>query len=253
MQLSFELGDATQPRGHALIYFRGPRDTVLATYVVVPPIPIEFGKFLPSMFAAHMPSLALPQNAAMPLPPLLEPMESQAALERLARLREDDLVCGGSLPSDGPEHLLQAAAEAAQAYAEVYAAHVPSTATEEPLPSRSLPELDTEDILLQLMSDRDRLSEMAKRTGQLRYAVEGGDASGIEEAIQAMERVSRHLAAKYRCAELIVVARQSGATSQRLADLYLQRAFKLAAEDFDALPALEAAIEAARGEGPAGA
>ena len=28
-----------------MIYFRGPRDAVLATYVVVPPIPIEFGKF----------------------------------------------------------------------------------------------------------------------------------------------------------------------------------------------------------------
>src|SRR5215208_4461074 len=194
MQLSFELGDATRPRGHALIYFRGPRDAVLATYVVVPPIPIEFGKYLPSMFAAHMQSLALP--------PLLEPMESQAALERLARLREDDLVCGGSLPSDGPEHLLQAAAEGAQAYAEVYAAHAASAAPAERETSRSLPELDTEDILLQLMSDRDRLSEMAKRTGQLRYAVEGGDAAGITEAIQAMERVARYLAAKYRCAEL---------------------------------------------------
>jgi len=253
MQLSFELGDATRPRGHALIYFRGPRDAVLATYVVVPPIPIEFGKFLPSMFAAHMQSLALPQNAAMPLPPLLEPMESQAALERLARLREDDLVCGGSLPSDGPEHLLQAAAEGAQAYAEVYAAHAATAAPEDREPARSLPELDTEDILLQLMSDRDRLSEMAKRTGQLRYAVEGGDAAGITEAIQAMERVARYLTAKYRCAELIEVARESGTISQRLADLYLQRAFKLVAEDFDALPALEAAIDAARGEDAAGA
>jgi hypothetical protein len=103
------------------------------------------------------------------------------------------------------------------------------------------------------MSDRDRLSEMAKRTGQLRYAVEGGDAAGIDEAIQAMERVSRYLAEKYRCAELIVVARQSGAASQRLADLYLQRAFRLVAEDFDALPALDAAIAAARGEDAAGA
>jgi hypothetical protein len=103
------------------------------------------------------------------------------------------------------------------------------------------------------MSDRDRLSEMAKRTGQLRYAVEGGDAAGIGEAIQAMERVGRYLAAKYRCAELIVVARDSGAASQRLADLYLQRAFKLAADDFDGLPALDAAIEEARGEKPPGA
>ena len=103
------------------------------------------------------------------------------------------------------------------------------------------------------MSDRDRLSELAKRTGQLRYAVEGGDDAGISEAVQVMERVGRRLAAKYRCAELIAVARVPGERSQRLADLYLQRAYKLVAEEFDALPALEAAIEAARADEQPGA
>ncbi len=247
MQLTFELGDGTRPRGHALIYFRGPDDAVLATYVIVPPIAIEFGKYLPSMFAAHIPSLALPQNAAMPLPPLPETI-SYPELERLARLREDDLVCGGTLSSTSPEQLLAAAAEVAQAYADCYAGHLATVPPAEPEALASLPELDTEDILLELMSDRDRLSELAKRIGQARYAVEGGGGAAIAEAVQAMERVSRHLPAKYRCAELIAVACQSGERSQRLADLYLQRAFKLAAEDFDALPALDAAIEAAQAD-----
>jgi hypothetical protein len=248
MQLTFEQGDGNRPRGHALIYFRGPGDSLLATYVVVPPITIEFGKYLPSLLAAQMPALALPQNAAMPLPPLPEAVESHAELERLARLREDDLVCGGTLSSTSPEQLLQAAAEVAQAYADCYTGYVATAPPAEPEYSASLPELDTEDLFLQLMSDRDRLSELAKRTGQVRYAVDGGDRAAIAEAVQAMERVSHHLAAKYRCEELIAVARQSGPRSQRLADLYLQRAYKLAAEEFDALPALEAAIDAARAE-----
>ncbi len=252
MQLTFERGEGTRPRGHALIYFRGPADAVLATYVIVPPIPIEFGKYLPSLFAAQLPALALPQNAAMPLPPLPEAI-GHAELERLAELRGDDLVCGGSLTSTAPEQLLQAAAEVAQAYADCYTGYLATAPLAEPEPAPSLPELDTEDILLELMTDRDRLSELAKRTGQLRYAVEGGDGATIAEAVQAMERVSRHLAAKYRCSELIAAARGRGESAQRLADLYLQRAYKLAAEEFDALPALDAAIEAARAEEPPGA
>ncbi len=247
MDLTFELGDAATPRGHALVYFHAPDGRLLATYVIVPPIAIELGKYLPSMFTAQMPGLALPQNTAMPLPPLPEPCESRATLERLARLRDDDLVDAGRVAGTGPEQLLFAATEAAQAYADRYQTYLESAPPilEEP---PSLPELDADDLLLSLLSDRDRLGDLARRTGQLRYAVEGGDQAGIAEAVQAMERVGRHLAAKYRVDELIVAARCPGPRGQRLADLYLQRAYKLAAEEFDAIAALDAAIAAAQAE-----
>jgi hypothetical protein len=247
MDLIFELGDAATPRGHALVYFRAPDGRLLATYVIVPPVPIELGKYLPSMFTAQMPGLALPQNTAMPLPPLPEPCESHAALDRLARLRDDDLVDGGAITGTGPEQLLFAATEAAQAYAERYQTYLDGAppALDEPAP---LPELDTEDLLLSLASDRDLLGDLARGAGQLRYAVEGGDQGGIAEAVQAMERVGRHLAGKYRVEELIVAAPGPGASGHRLADLYLQRAYKLAAEEFDAIAALDAAISAAHAE-----
>ncbi len=243
MDLTFELGDPTAPRGHALVYFDGPDGRVLATYVVVPPVPIEFGKYLPSLFAAHLPALALPQDAALPLPPLPEPVESRAVLERWARLRGDDLVYGGRLLASGPEQLLYATSQAAQRYADQFSAYLERA---EPAEAAALPDLDAEEVLLELMSDRDRLSELARLTGQLRYAVEGGDKAGIAEAVRGMERVGRHLAAKYRVDELITAAREPGARGQRLADLYLQRAYRLAADDFDALPALDAAIAAER-------
>jgi hypothetical protein len=247
MDLTFDMGDPASPRGHALVYFRTPDARLLATYVIVPPISIELGKYLPSLFSAHIPALALPQNAAMPLPPLPEPIDSLGELERLARLRGDDLVSAGTLDTSQPDQLLFAAAQAAQAYAERYSAYVASEPALDAAPDAALPELDAEDVLLQLMSDRDRLSELARRTGQLRYAVDGSDAAGVEEAVGAMERVSRYLAAKYRVEELIVAARQPGARGQRLADLYVQRAYKLVAEEFDALPGLEAAIAAEQG------
>lgn len=247
MSLTFELGDADSPRGHALVYFRAPDERVFATYVIVPPISIEFGKYLPSMFAAQMPSLALPQDAAMPLPPLPEETESHAALERLAQLRGDDLVDGGPLASTGPEQLLNVAVHAAQEYAERYSAYVARSPTES-LSSAALPSIDPDDVLFGLMSDRDRLSEVARRTGQLRYAVEGSDGAGIAEAVAAMEQVGRHLAPKYRIDELVTAARIPGGRGQRLADLYLQRAYKLVAEEFDVLAELDAAIVAAQAE-----
>ena len=48
MQLVFERGEAQRPKGHALIYFRDSDGAgVLATYVVIPPISIDFSKYLP--------------------------------------------------------------------------------------------------------------------------------------------------------------------------------------------------------------
>jgi hypothetical protein len=243
MDLLFEVGDPNQPRGHALLYFRADDGRILATYLIVPPIAIEFGKYLPPLFTAHLPTLALPQNAAMPFPPLPEEVPGVDHLTRTAALRADDLLFGGHLRNPGPEELLQLTGEAVQRYAEYFEAGRSRAPELEPTPA-ALPEIDTEDLLLSLASDQERLSELSKRTGQLRYAVEGGDARAIEDAAQAMERVGVHLAAKYRVSDLIVAARRPGSRGQRLAELYLERAYKLAAEDFDGLASLDAAIAA---------
>jgi hypothetical protein len=248
MELVFEIGDLACPRGHALVYFRAPDERLYATYVIVPPLEVELGKYLPPLFAAYMPQSSTAEATAIPWPPLPEAVESRAQLERLARLRGDDLVYGGPVETAQPDRLLYAAVTSAQAYAEHYRAYA-ARELAAPEPAAVLPELDPEEVLLELMSDRDRLAELARRTGQLRYAVEGGDRRGIEEAVKAMERIGRYLGAKYRVAELIAAASQPGPAGQRLADLYLQRAYKLVAEDFDALVALDAAIAAEQGGG----
>lgn len=244
MDLVFEQGNPEQPRGHALVYWRAPGGGLVATYLVVLPIALDLGKFLPPMFAGSLGAMGAGelQPGAMPLPPLPETIESLAALEQLARRRDDDLLCAGDLFSTAPDQLLAAAADAAQRYGERFGAA--AARAPDPEPPRALPEIDTEDLLLSLMSDRDRLGELAKGIGQLRYAVEGGDTRAVAEAVSELERVAKHLAAKYRADELIAAAQQSGARGQRLADLYLQRAYKLAAEEFDTLAELDAAIAA---------
>ena len=63
-----------------------------------------------------------------------------------------------------------------------------------------------------------------------------------------MERVGRHLAFRYRVQELIVAAADPKPESGKLAELLLQRCYKLASEDYDALKALDAEIDALKKE-----
>ena len=98
MQLAFERGDPKRPRGHAVVYFHAAADpqTILASYVVVPPISMDFSKFIPPMFAAQLPGILPSGPQVFPLPPIPEKVESMAWVEALAASREDDLIDCGS-------------------------------------------------------------------------------------------------------------------------------------------------------------
>src|SRR5215213_1889372 len=97
MQLAFERGDPKRPRGHAMVYFRAASDpgTVLASYVVVPPISMDFSKFIPPMFAAQLPGILPSGPQVFPLPPIPEKVESLDWIQALADSRDDDLIDGG--------------------------------------------------------------------------------------------------------------------------------------------------------------
>jgi ubiquinone biosynthesis protein UbiJ len=79
--------------------------------------------------------------------------------------------------------------------------------------------------------------------GTLRYAVEGGDVRLAEETVSDMQRVARHLTDKYRPAELIAAARSADPRSAQLAELYLERCYKLVDEDYAALADLDTRID----------
>src|SRR5207247_10986595 len=69
--------------------------------------------------------------------------------------------------------------------------------------------VDVDDLLLQVMPDRDKVGRLARLTGTLRYAVDGGDTRQVEDTVGEMEQIGRHLSDKYRPAELIAAARSS--------------------------------------------
>jgi hypothetical protein len=165
----------------------------------------------------------------------------------LAQARDDDLVFGGSVDTSAPERLLQAAAEAAQQYFEGYSSHIGSLAVEPEAQPEAVPEepgtVDVNELLFGLMSERDRLAELAKLTGQLRYAVGGHDTHLTQDSVTEIRRLSKYLPEKFKVEEILQAAQRPGVEGDRLTQLYLDRAFKLADEDYEAVRDLEAEIQ----------
>jgi hypothetical protein len=251
MQLAFERGDPKRPRGHAVVYFRATTDPnmILASYVVVPPISMDFSKFVPPMFAAQLPGLFASGPQVFPLPPIPEKVESMAWVEALAASREDDLVeCGTADPMD-IQRLLTLMSDVAGEYGKLYENRAPlEDSAPPPADDTSVSSVDVDELFMSLMSDSEKVGRLAKMTGTVRYAVEGNDQALLEETVQEMERVGRHLAFRYKVAELIAAARDPEPRNGRLAELLLQRCYKLAAEEYDALKALDLEIDALKKE-----
>jgi len=248
MQLAFERGDPKRPRGHAVVYFRAAADpqTILASYVVVPPISMDFSKFIPPMFAAQLPGILPSGPQVFPLPPIPEKVESMAWVEALAASREDDLIDCGSVDPMDIQRLLTLMTEVANEYGQLYENRPPTEGTSPPPPSDDSPVsgVDVDELFMSLMSDSEKVNRIAKMTGTVRYAVEGKDEALLKETVQEMERVGRHLAFRYRVADLIAAASDPKPENGKLAELLLERCYKLAAEEYDALKALDAEIEA---------
>src|SRR5712692_12096295 len=121
MDLSFERGRANAPVGHALVFFTNPADgSVLATYLVVLPIALQISKYIPPMLAAQLPIADFKGAGAIPLPPVPETVESRAFVERLAALRQDDLIDGGRVNPTDLARAMSTMSDIAQTYARLY-------------------------------------------------------------------------------------------------------------------------------------
>jgi len=254
MQLAFERGDPKRPSGHAVVYFRATsnQETILASYVVVPPISMDFSKFIPPMFAAQLPGIIPSGPQVFPLPPIPEKVESVAWVEALAASRDDDLVYCGTVDPMDMQRLLTVMSEVAGEYGKLYENRAPIEASAPPSSSDDSPSatssVDVDELFMSLMSDSEKVNRIAKMAGAVRYAVEGNDSALLGETVQEMERIGRHLPFRYKVPDLIEAARSPDPKNGRLAALLLQRCYKLAAEEYDALRALDAEIDALKKE-----
>jgi hypothetical protein len=253
MQLSFDLGDPQAPRGHAIVYAHAGdnRNHILATYCVVLPIQFSIGKFLPPMLASQLPMEGLQDPEAMsvvPIPPILEDAPSLEQLRLVAERRGDDLCDIGTIFISDDSQRMTYAAEACQSYAQLFAEYArnwPNVVVENPEVSHTpLDDLNVEEVLAGVLSERDRLADLVGMVGQARYAIEGHDQRLLEEVTQSMRRLARTLPEKYRANQLIDVATRGDGSSPHLAELYIKRAYKLADEEYADIPAIDSEIRA---------
>lgn len=260
MDMRFLRGNPQAPKGHAIFIARSTSDprTVFCTYCIVPPTPLSLAKYLPSFLAAQLPPEELREAAnvnVMPIPPMLEEGGSLEHLEMLAERRDDDLCDIGSINPKDEGARMQRVAEGCQEYGQLYLNYtltfeqVASTTRMDQLNAPEIPldDLDTEELLIQTMTDRERLTELGKFVGMARYALEGHDTNLLQETKQKMLRIAGRLAEKYKSFELVHAAIEPGERGARLAELYLERAFKLLDEEYADIPQIERAIRELQG------
>src|SRR5260370_24972357 len=106
MTIRFLRGDSQAPKGHAIFIARSTTDsrTVLATYCVVPPMPLSLAKYLPSFLASQLSPEDLQEATNVPVMPIPPMLDEGNSLERLQLLpdRSDDDLCdiGPVIPKD---------------------------------------------------------------------------------------------------------------------------------------------------------
>lgn len=245
-ELTFERGSSDRPRGHAFLYFRDQSNpnAVRASYLIVLPIVMDLSKYIPPMFAGGLGGGAGGADASsvqvLPWPPVPETVASQAYLVSLAEAREDDLLYAGTADFSRPDALLPQTAEAAQRYLDLYQARPVVAATT--APAEPAVELDVDEVLYGLMSERDRLAELVKRTGKLRDAVEANDRREVEASLDDLRRIAKHFPPKYRLEEYLAVASRPGPAGRRLTELYVDRCYRVLNEDYEGLRKLDEEI-----------
>ena len=240
MDLDFERGDSRRPRGHALIYFRdtSQADRLVATYVVILPISIDLAKYIPPLLAPHVGSLQDQEASAFALPPIPDQVVDYGVLRKLADRRDDDLINGGALYSVDMHGMMMRVHEKVQAYAQLYA----DAEADEGIPDEK-PTLEVQEVIYELLGTQGRLEELAKLLGKLRFALDGSDLRLLDGTLKEAQNLARLFPGHYRMDTLLDFAKTPGTRSGLLAQLYLERCYKLVREDLPGLQDLEARIK----------
>ena len=232
MALYFEKGSRDAPKGHALLFFRH-RDNhqdILATYLVTLPITVDMTKYIPPMFMAQMQSMATNELSGFAFPPVPEKVPSFDNLVSLADLRGDDLLDGGLCNSDDPMGTVQVVNEIQEEYTKLYQDTLSLVKVGNA--ELDLPKSSVNEVLYELMGEKDKLGELSKLIGKLRFAAEGSDSHMVRETQEEIEALGKYLPDHYKLSNIVVSAEMPLSEGGQLAQLYLERCYKLHEEDY---------------------
>lgn len=255
MDIHFERGDPQKPKGHALACFRtsSEPDKVYATYIIVLPISVDFAKYVPPFLASHIGNMPLNDLSAFSLPPVPEEVGSYEEVQRLAEMRNDDLLdTGATMYNFDLPDMMEAVGEVVRHYtnlwSDYYANTIPSS-EEEAARKEDDPSSGVNEVLYSFMSENDRLAELSKLVGKLRFAVEGNDQQTGEEMEEEINILGKYLPDRFYIPSLLQAVMDSSARGAQLAQLYLDRCYKLSNGDATSARALEEEIEVIKASG----
>jgi hypothetical protein len=250
MDLTFERGEAVKPKGHALVYFTDPGTPgqLWATYLIVLPITVDVTKYVPPFLMNQMGELGPKDLSAFAFPPSPEQIPGRQHLDELADLRDDDILNGGALPggADDVAAAMFTVNEMLQSYSQLYSANAPAPTAAPGEPGEiedSAGGAGVNEVLYGLMSDSDRLGELTKLIGRLRYAVDGSEDSLVRETEDEITVLVKHLPDGMQVPKMVEAVKASDARGAQLAALYLQRSYHLVKEAFSELGAVDREIE----------
>ena len=246
MDIVFERGTEEKPKGHALLYFRGSSDPdeLWATYLVILPITVDIAKYVPPFLMNQVGEIGPKELSAFAFPPAPEKVTGRDYLDELATMRDDDILFGGNINPSDVASAMMSVNEVVQRYAEKYAEVSGALEPSDAGSGEAASGMGVNEVLYGLMSDGDKLGELTKLVGRIRFAAEGGEEALAKEAEADIILLSKHMPEDHQVLRLIESAKSGGASETRLTDLYLQRCFHLIQEEYVKLGQVEAEIRA---------
>ena len=239
MELDFERGDADRPSGHAMVYFRdsNDHDSIGVTYIVILPVPLDIGKYMPPFLAGQVAEMSANVISSFAFPPAPEPFKSVEEAQRIASVRDDDLIYAGTLAFSDAFEMMERVNEASTEYGRLYSE---AYEQEESLDAAIDDVLgvgdefgdDVYDLMYGGMDEADLLTELSQQLGRMRYSVEGGDRSTAQETEAKIRAIGRQLPANREISKIVAAATSTSPRASELAQLYVERAYCLYREDY---------------------
>ena len=87
------------------------------------------------------------------------------------------------------------------------------------------------EVLFSFMSENDKLTELSRLLGKLRFAQEDHDSGMVNEACGEITSLARYLPTEFQMTNLLAAAQDASQRGSKLAQLYLDRCFRLSAGD----------------------
>ena len=256
MDINFERGMEDSPKGHAFLYFRSSMDAneVWASYIVMMPITIDMAKYAPPFLMSLIPDGSMKDMSSLAFPPAPEQMESFELIQRLADMRDDDVLFAGTFNTSDLPAMMLAAGDAVDKYTELYnAAAEQAGLTGAASDENALNEggVGINEVMYGLMSDGDKLSELTTLVGKLRFAVDSNEEALIKEAEADIGLLSQHLKFDHKTDRIVQGVKMRSDNARRLTMLYVQRCYYIVQEDYIMLGKVEEQIAAIERDAPA--